>query len=357
MCASWENFSSKYGFKDIQSSFARGKNTSDMELVTDALQLYFERRSFGQAFDCCVVVSGDADFAPFAGLLREHGVYVIGAGREGQTSLNFVNACSEFFYPVMLAGNRQGGARYVLANIKTPVQDFATPVSLNKQEEVLRLESPVERKKLTPPSEKETQTKTPTTASPKPIVTPLIRRRDARTVEELHAALAKNLPRFYGSNGYVKGCDFGKIIEKQVWTDLGFATSGKFFNSFPDRYESFVGSGNGNHRFVRLKPAAKPLADAPKISDKSGVESVEISPASVVTPAPASVEVPPPPAVSPAPALIEVSSTPAATANNSGLFPRLQPVATAKIKSVEELHEVILARLPIFIRDDGFVQS
>ena len=79
---------------DVPPSTRAGKNSADMRLVIDALELCYAR----EHIDTFVIASGDSDFVPLASKLRENDKYVIGLGVKQSTSPVFVKACDEFLY-------------------------------------------------------------------------------------------------------------------------------------------------------------------------------------------------------------------------------------------------------------------
>lgn len=79
---------------DVPPSTRAGKNSADMRLVIDALELCYAR----EHIDTFVIASGDSDFVPLANKLRENDKYVIGLGVKNSTSPIFVKSCDEFIY-------------------------------------------------------------------------------------------------------------------------------------------------------------------------------------------------------------------------------------------------------------------
>ncbi|MGV3621923.1 MAG: NYN domain-containing protein [Archangium sp.] len=79
---------------EVPPSTRAGKNSADMRLVIDALELCYAR----EHIDTFVIASGDSDFVPLASKLRENDKYVIGIGVKKSTSPIFVKACDEFIY-------------------------------------------------------------------------------------------------------------------------------------------------------------------------------------------------------------------------------------------------------------------
>lgn len=89
---------------EVPPSTRAGKNSADMRLVIDALELCYAR----EHIDTFVIASGDSDFVPLASKLRENDKYVIGLGVKQSTSPVFVKACDEFLYLKTDGGARRG---------------------------------------------------------------------------------------------------------------------------------------------------------------------------------------------------------------------------------------------------------
>jgi uncharacterized protein (TIGR00288 family) len=71
-----------------------GKNSADIRLVVDALDLCYTK-SHVTAF---VIVSGDSDFSPLVSKLRENDKRVIGVGVKNSSSKLLIENCDEFIY-------------------------------------------------------------------------------------------------------------------------------------------------------------------------------------------------------------------------------------------------------------------
>lgn len=84
-----------------------GKNSADIRLVVDAMDLCYTKRHIGQF----VIVSGDSDFSPLVGKLRENEKLVIGVGVKGSSSNLLVESCDEFIYYDDLVRVRSGGQK------------------------------------------------------------------------------------------------------------------------------------------------------------------------------------------------------------------------------------------------------
>ena len=79
---------------DVPQTRYSGKNSADMRIVVDALDLSHQK----DHIDTFVLVSGDSDFSPLVSKLRENGRYVIGMGVKQSSSDLLVNNCDEFIY-------------------------------------------------------------------------------------------------------------------------------------------------------------------------------------------------------------------------------------------------------------------
>jgi len=71
-----------------------GKNSADIRMVVDALDLCYTKGHV----DTFAIISGDSDFSPLVGKLRENNKTVIGVGVKNSTSDLFINNCDEFMY-------------------------------------------------------------------------------------------------------------------------------------------------------------------------------------------------------------------------------------------------------------------
>ncbi len=86
---------------DIPERNIGGKNSADIRMVVDALDLAFTR----EHFDTFVLASGDSDFTPLVTKLREHNKTVIGIGVKDSTSNLLVETCDQFiFYEDLIRG-------------------------------------------------------------------------------------------------------------------------------------------------------------------------------------------------------------------------------------------------------------
>lgn len=71
-----------------------GKNSADIRLVVDALDLCYTKAHV----DSFVIISGDSDFSPLVSKLRENNKAVIGVGVKSSTSDLLIANCDEFIY-------------------------------------------------------------------------------------------------------------------------------------------------------------------------------------------------------------------------------------------------------------------
>ena len=86
----------KHGIElvDIPQSKASGKNSADIHLVVDALDLCYQK----QHIDIFGLISGDSDFSPLVAKLKENDKRVIGCGIKSSTSDLLIGGCDEFIY-------------------------------------------------------------------------------------------------------------------------------------------------------------------------------------------------------------------------------------------------------------------
>ncbi len=79
---------------EIPHTRQSGKNSADIRLVVDALDLCYTKKHI----DIFVVISGDSDFSPLVSKLRENAKLVIGVGVKNSTSELLTHNCDEFIY-------------------------------------------------------------------------------------------------------------------------------------------------------------------------------------------------------------------------------------------------------------------
>ncbi len=79
---------------DIPRSKMSGKNSADIRMVVDALDLCYSKHHI----DTFVLLSGDSDFSPLVSKLKENDKRVIGCGVKNSTSELLVANCDEFIY-------------------------------------------------------------------------------------------------------------------------------------------------------------------------------------------------------------------------------------------------------------------
>ncbi|MFQ5521844.1 MAG: NYN domain-containing protein, partial [Candidatus Methylomirabilia bacterium] len=89
---------------DIPQSRYSGKNSADIRMVVDAMDLCHAK----EHIDTFAMISGDSDFSPLVSKLRENDRYVIGLGVKSSSSELLVANCDEFiFYEDLIRESRQ----------------------------------------------------------------------------------------------------------------------------------------------------------------------------------------------------------------------------------------------------------
>lgn len=114
-----------------QFAYTTGKNSSDIALVIDAMDLLHSGR-----FDGFVLVSSDSDFTRLASRIREQGLQVFGIGREN-TPEAFRRACRRFIFVENLLSQTSLSDAPDLAAADVPAADgAATPPNDSATERV-----------------------------------------------------------------------------------------------------------------------------------------------------------------------------------------------------------------------------
>ncbi len=92
---------------DIPHVRQSGKNSADIRLVVDALDLCYTKLHV----DTFVVISGDSDFSPLVSKLRENDKMVVGIGVKNSTSDLLTANCDEFIFYDDLVRERDGNRK------------------------------------------------------------------------------------------------------------------------------------------------------------------------------------------------------------------------------------------------------
>lgn len=79
---------------DIPRTKISGKNSADIHMVVDALDLSHAKTHI----DIFALLTGDSDFSPLASKLKENNKRVIGCGVRSSTSNLLIGCCDEFIY-------------------------------------------------------------------------------------------------------------------------------------------------------------------------------------------------------------------------------------------------------------------
>ncbi len=129
-----------------QFAYTKGKNSSDIALVIDAMDLLHSGR-----FDGFVLVSSDSDFTRLASRVREQGLDVFGIGKQG-TPESFRKACKRFIFIENLlaaAGSAEAAAGGGAPAVRTPTAAQPAAAAGNRARRH-RKRRRVARRRLTP---------------------------------------------------------------------------------------------------------------------------------------------------------------------------------------------------------------
>ncbi len=119
---------------------SKGKNSSDITLVIDAMDLLYSKK-----YDTFVIVSSDSDFTKLVTRIHDDEIFVIGVG-EKKTPESLIKACDEFIYIENIETEEQEPFAEV---VQKPVQTKEPPSKF----------TPIDKKILTMKLEKITETK------------------------------------------------------------------------------------------------------------------------------------------------------------------------------------------------------
>jgi len=112
-----------------------GKNSADIRLVVDALDLCYRKPHI----DSFVIISGDSDFSPLVNKLRENAKMVIGVGVKSSSSHLLIDNCDEFIYYDDLVRERQQRSKRAPAPKKAPAKKKDADASEERRYEALDL--------------------------------------------------------------------------------------------------------------------------------------------------------------------------------------------------------------------------
>ena len=87
---------------DIPHVRQSGKNSADIRMVVDALDLCYTK----EHLDLFVIISGDSDFSPLVSKLRENNKTVIGVGVKNSTSDLLTANCDDFIFTMTWSAPR-----------------------------------------------------------------------------------------------------------------------------------------------------------------------------------------------------------------------------------------------------------
>jgi uncharacterized protein (TIGR00288 family) len=90
---------------ELPSAREGAKNRADIKLAVDAMELAYSR----EHLDYFVIVSGDSDFTPLVGKVRELNKRVIGIAHKDSASDLLIANCDEFIYYETIAAKAGGG--------------------------------------------------------------------------------------------------------------------------------------------------------------------------------------------------------------------------------------------------------
>ena len=118
---------------EIPHTRQSGKNSADIRLVVDALNLCYTK----EHIDTFVIISGDSDFSPLVSKLRENAKQVIGVGVKNSTSDLLTHNCDEFIYYDDLVRDEQTTKR---RRQKAPAKKMTVKATASKKSKAAKSE-------------------------------------------------------------------------------------------------------------------------------------------------------------------------------------------------------------------------
>ncbi len=116
--AGWEKVLARHAIQPTQQfAYTTGKNSTDITLVIDAMDLLHSGR-----FDGFCLVSSDSDFTRLAARIREQGIDVYGIGQQ-KTPEAFRQACTRFIFTENFV--REDGPAPAAATARRPMEEAA----------------------------------------------------------------------------------------------------------------------------------------------------------------------------------------------------------------------------------------
>lgn len=116
---------------DIPHVRQSGKNSADIRMVVDALDLCYTKSHV----DTFVIISGDSDFSPLVSKLRENNKTVVGVGVKSATSDLLMANCDEFiFYDDLIRTHKPKTAAKKKASKKKVAQKQAADKGEDKKQ-------------------------------------------------------------------------------------------------------------------------------------------------------------------------------------------------------------------------------
>jgi uncharacterized LabA/DUF88 family protein len=104
---------------EVPQKSVGGKNSADIRLVVDAMDMSFQK----EHINCFVVCSGDSDFSPLVSKLKENNKYVIGLGVKNSTSDLLIENCDEFIFYEDLVRVQQRPMPAITGSLTEKLQD------------------------------------------------------------------------------------------------------------------------------------------------------------------------------------------------------------------------------------------
>ena len=235
----WEEEVKRLAIKtEQQFDYVSGKNTTDIAMVIDAMDLLHSGM-----YDAFALVSSDSDFTPLAIRLRESGAYIIGVG-ETKTPEAFRNACDDFLLLDFVSPEVSEDS-----DSADHADGSDSVYSTNHMDSAERADSTGSGENVSGTAGGRTSgQQTGETAAERAEA----KRRQRHDLNEIHKLLRIAFERYQDEDGYVNIATSGNYIKraKPDFTPafFGYSKLSDFLKAFPKRYElkSVKGKGKGS---------------------------------------------------------------------------------------------------------------
>lgn len=208
---------------DIPQTKMSGKNSADIRMVVDALDLCYSK----DHIDIFALVSGDSDFSPLVSKLKENNKRVIGCGIKSSTSDLLVSNSDEFIYydDLVRATQKKPAAKPAPKKAATPNGGRKEPKRATSASPG-KAAGPVTPDTSAPPDAPESERATEARVRVLEVLDSLEQDYDVLWGSMLKQAIRRVYPSFNeGYYGYESFSDLLESLDEQGWVEVDWDES------------------------------------------------------------------------------------------------------------------------------------